>query len=48
MGVFGPSVQYGLVPRVPDEEESELMAMLSFLALSHRWPWGVPTQDREK
>ena len=31
MGVFGPS-KYGLVPRVPDEEESELMTVLSFLA----------------
>ena len=30
MGVFGPS-KCGLVSRVPDEEESELMAALSFL-----------------
>ena len=29
-------------------EESELIAMLSFLALGHRWPWEVPAQDREK
>ena len=35
-------------PALPDKEESELMAILSFLALSHRWPWGVPAQDREK
>ena len=35
-------------PELPDEEESELMAILSFLALSHRWPWGVPAQDSEK
>ena len=47
MGVFGPS-KYGLVPRVPDEEESELMATLPFLALGNRWPWGVLAQDREK
>ena len=40
-------LQSGLEPRVPDEEESELIAMLSFLALGHRWPWGVPAQDRE-
>ena len=33
---------------LPDEEESELIAMLPLLALSHRWPWGVPAQDREK
>ena len=33
---------------LPDEEEPELIAMLSFLALGHRWPWGVPAQDREK
>ena len=31
-----------------DEEESELIAVLSVLALSHRWPWGVPAQDRAK
>ena len=40
--------KYGLVPRVPDEEESELIAMLPFLALGHRWPWGVPAQDKGK
>ena len=34
MGVFGPS-KYGLVLRVPDEEESELIVMLSF------WPWAI-------
>ena len=33
---------------LPDEEESELIEMLSFLALVHRRPWGLPTQDREK
>ena len=40
------STAWGLA--LPDEEEPELMAILSFLALSHRWPWGEPTQDREK
>ena len=30
--VFRPS-KYGLVPRVPDEEESELMAVQSFFGL---------------
>ena len=45
--MFGPPLS-GLVPRVPDEEESELIAMLSLLAMGLRWPWGVPAQDREK
>ena len=31
---------------LPDEKDSELNAVLSFLALGHRWPWGVPAQDR--
>ena len=35
-------------PVLPDEEEPEIIAMLSFLALGRRWPWGVPAQDREK
>ena len=47
MGVFGPS-NSGLVPVLPDKEEPELIEMLSSLALGHRWPWGVPAQDREK
>ena len=47
VGVFGSS-KFGLVPRVPDEEEPELIAMSSFLALGRRWPWGIPTQDSEK
>ena len=33
---------------LPDEEESELIVKLAFLALGYRCPWGVPTQDREK
>ena len=37
VGVLGPS-KYGLLPRVPDQKESELIVMLSFLALSDRWP----------
>ena len=32
---------------LPDEEESELIALPSPFALGHRWPLGVPAQDRE-
>ena len=44
MLVFKPP-KYGLGPRVPEEEEPELIAMPPFLALGHRWPWGVSAQD---
>ena len=44
VGVFRPP-KYGRRPRVPDEEQSEHIEVLSFLALGHRWPWGVPAQD---
>ena len=39
-GVQTAKVRLGAVtgPRVPDEEKSELIAMLPFLALGHRWP----------
>ena len=40
------SPAWGLV--FPDEEESELIAVLSFFVMGHRWPQGVPAQDREK
>ena len=40
------SAAWGLA--LPDEEEPELIAILLFLALGHRWPRGVPAQDREK
>ena len=36
----------GLV--LPYEGESELIAILLLLALGHRLPWGVPTQNRKK
>ena len=47
MRVFEPS-KYGLMPHVLDEEEPELIVMLTFLALGHRWPWEVPAQGRVK
>ena len=43
--VFRPS-KCGVV--LPDDEEFELIAMLPFLALGLRWPWGVLAQDSEK
>ena len=33
---------------LPDEEAPELIELLSFLALGHGLPWGVPAQDRGK
>ena len=34
----------GLV--IPDEEGPELIVIVSFLALGHRWRWGLPAQGR--
>ena len=33
---------------LPDEEESELIEVVSFVSMGHRRPWEVPAQDREK
>ena len=33
-------------PVLPDEEEPELIVLLSFLALGHRWPWGVHPRSK--
>ena len=32
----------------PAERQFGSSAVLSFLALGQRWPWGVPAQDRGK